>query len=167
MRGRNLYPQDLEHSAASAHLACIAGGAVAFTHDSLAGSGSEGEPLVLVQEVGAHEAGERPRHRRRHPPHPAEAHEVSASAVVLVARRRIARTSSGKVRRSTCRDAWAAGTLATLLETAWRATPARPRPRRCRRAIRSNRRVGRSGASCSGTSASACTTTSSRSAATR
>jgi len=116
VRGRNLYPQDLEHSAASAHPACIAGGAVAFTHDSLAGSGSEGEPLVLVQEVGPHEAGERPAIAAAIRRTVAEAHEVSASAVVLVARGRIARTSSGKVRRSTCRDAWAAGTLATLLE---------------------------------------------------
>ena len=116
VRGRNLYPQDLEHSAASAHPACIAGGAVAFTHDSLAGSGSEGEPLVLVQEVGAHEAGERPAIAAAIRRAVAEAHEVSASAVVLVARGRIARTSSGKVRRSTCRDAWAAGTLATLLD---------------------------------------------------
>lgn len=112
VRGRNLYPQDLEHSAAAAHPACIAGGAAAFTHASLADA--DGEPLVLVQEIGAHEPAELPGIATAIRRALAESHELSAHAIVLVARGRVPRTSSGKVRRSACRDAWAAGTLAVL-----------------------------------------------------
>ncbi|MFT3663632.1 amino acid adenylation domain-containing protein [Piscinibacter sp.] len=116
VRGRNLYPQDLEHSAEAAHPACVAGGAVAFTHAALAGPDDEGEPLVLVQEVGPHGPAERPGIVAAIRRALADSHELGVHAVVLVARGRVPRTSSRKLRRSACRDAWAEGTLAALLD---------------------------------------------------
>ncbi len=106
-RGVNHYPQDIEHTAQSAHehVEHCQGAAVIV--------GDEGnEQLVLVQETV----------RRRDLDFPAiiEAirrkisgtHELPVAAIVLIKTRSIPKTSSGKIQRHACRDGFLAGTLA-------------------------------------------------------
>ena len=97
---------------------------MAFTHDSLAGSGS-GRPLVLVQEVGPHEG------RRTAPPSPPPSAAPwprptrSARAPWCWWRAAASPAPRAAGAPSTCRDAWAAGTLATAARRpAWRAASA-------------------------------------------
>ncbi len=103
--GRNLYPQDLEATAASAHAAVRPGCAVAFAVD-----GETEERLVIVAEI---------EDRRRHPCDPAQVikairraiadqHDANAWDVVLVAPGEIFKTSSGKVQRHACKAAYGA-----------------------------------------------------------
>ena len=115
LRGRNFYPQDLEHSAERSHPGARPGCSAAFSVDV------EGEErLVLVQEVSAKVASE------------ADAGEVAASiravlgdahgvaphAVVLISAGSLPKTSSGKVQRRATREAFLAGALEVVL--AWR-----------------------------------------------
>ncbi len=113
LQGRNLYPQDLERTAERSHPALESGWGAAFTVPV----GGE-EKLVLVHEAAG-----------RRPPDLAEAahalmaavaeeHEVEVHAVALVKGGTAPRTSSGKVRRRACRDAYLAGELELLGE--WR-----------------------------------------------
>ncbi|MDP2317623.1 MAG: fatty acyl-AMP ligase [Pseudomonadota bacterium] len=106
LRGRNLYPQDLEVAAEAAHTDLRGNSSAAF------GVEVDGEErLVLVLEVDA-----------RRVPEPtaitdavivaiAQAFDASVHAVVLLPAGGIPRTSSGKVRRAATRLAWLAGTL--------------------------------------------------------
>ncbi len=106
-RGVNHYPQDIEHTAQSAHehVAHCAGAAIQI--------GEEGsEQLVLVQETV----------RRRDLDFAsiidavrkkvAGTHELAVAAIVLIKTRSIPKTSSGKIQRHACRDGFLAGTLA-------------------------------------------------------
>jgi amino acid adenylation domain-containing protein len=106
IRGRNLYPQDLEMTAERSHPALRAGSGAAFTVTV----GSE-EQLVIVQELefrqkpdGAEVTGEIRRAIADH-------HEVQAHSVVLIKPGTIPKTSSGKIQRRACRSAFLAGTL--------------------------------------------------------
>ncbi|MES2639259.1 MAG: fatty acyl-AMP ligase [Myxococcota bacterium] len=106
LRGRNLYPQDLEVAAEAAHPDLRGNSSAAF------GVEIEGEErLVIVLEVDA---------RRVPEPTPiteavvaaiAQAFDAGVHAVVLLPAGGIPRTSSGKVRRAATRLAWLAGTL--------------------------------------------------------
>ena len=113
IRGRNLYPQDLEQTAEASHPALRPGCSAAF---SLELDGQE--QLVLVHEVD-----------RAKLPEPAEAveairrtvaeqHEVAPGRVVLVPAGHIPKTSSGKIQRSTCRAMYLAGELELVTESA-------------------------------------------------
>ncbi|HZI05785.1 MAG TPA: condensation domain-containing protein, partial [Archangium sp.] len=113
LRGRNLYPQDLEQTAEASHPALRPGCSAAF---SLELDGQE--QLVLVHEVD-----------RTKLPEPAEAveairrtvveqHEVAPGRVVLVPAGHIPKTSSGKIQRSTCRAMYLAGELELVTESA-------------------------------------------------
>lgn len=128
VRGRNLYPQDLEEAAQNAHPALARHRGAAFAVD-----GPDRERVVLVNEVD--------RIRRRDVPLPAVlaavqaelalAHDVQADALVLVHPGEVPRTSSGKIRRGACRDLYLAGELRVV--AAWDATaagvtPPAPRP---------------------------------------
>jgi acyl-CoA synthetase (AMP-forming)/AMP-acid ligase II/acyl carrier protein len=104
--GRNLYPQDLEATAASAHTAVRPGCAVAFAVE-----GQTEEKLVIVVEI---------EDRRRHPCDPAQVikairraisdhHDANAWDVALAAPGTIYKTSSGKVQRHACKAAYCAG----------------------------------------------------------
>ncbi|MGZ5049882.1 MAG: thioester reductase domain-containing protein [Methylobacter sp.] len=115
LRGRNLYPQDLELAAQQAHDALKLDSGAAFA------SGTEdGEALVLVQEV------ERSQLRKLDADSIFaairaafwEEFQVQADELVLVKPGSLPKTTSGKVRRSTCRDALAAGELPVLAR--WR-----------------------------------------------
>ncbi len=114
LRGRNVYPQDLEATAERAHPALRAGGAAAFAVES------DGEErLVLVQELTREglraDAGEVALAVRRAL---ADEHEVQLQALALIRPATLPKTSSGKVRRGATRQAF----LGDALEVAslWR-----------------------------------------------
>ncbi len=108
LRGRNLYPQDIELSAERSHPALRAGCSAAFSVDR------EGEErLILVLEVD-----------RGTPPEELDPianavrmavtreHEARVEDVVLAPPGSVPKTSSGKVRRHASRNAFLAGELA-------------------------------------------------------
>ena len=110
VRGRNLYPQDIEWTAERSHPALRPGHGAAFSVDS-----EEGEQLVVVHELerrGLDQAAEAADavHRAL-----AREHEVSVHEVVLVRPATIPKTSSGKIRRRACRTAYLAGQLGAVL----------------------------------------------------
>ncbi len=117
LRGRNLYPHDLEATAERSHGALRLGSSAAFSVDV-----EGGERLVLVME-GRRDArlGKDPRDVER----VAEAvrraiadeHEVGVHAVVLIRTGTLLKTSSGKIQRRACRDAYLAGELRTVGES--------------------------------------------------
>jgi acyl-CoA synthetase (AMP-forming)/AMP-acid ligase II len=104
--GRNHYPADLEATCAAAHAALRPGGGAAF---SIEGPREEG--LVIVHEV------------ERGPDLPvdavfrsmrqalADAHDLAPEAIALIRPGTLPRTTSGKVRRQACRDAFLRGEL--------------------------------------------------------
>ncbi|HEX4496856.1 MAG TPA: non-ribosomal peptide synthase/polyketide synthase, partial [Thermoanaerobaculia bacterium] len=111
LRGRNLYPQDVERTAEASHPAFRAAASAAFPVEA----GGE-ERLVVVQEV---ERSERFRVdvevaaaalRRA----VAEEHEAQVHEVVLIATGSIPKTSSGKIQRRACRQAYLDGSLEVL-----------------------------------------------------
>jgi len=112
IRGRNLYPQDVEWTAARSHPAARPDCGAAFTVDT----GGE-ERLVLVQEVAFRGAdlGEVATAIRRAV---AEEHEVPVSALVLVKPGGVPKTTSGKIQRRECRQLFLTGGLVPLGE--WR-----------------------------------------------
>jgi thioester reductase-like protein len=117
VRGRNLYPQDLELAAQSAHPALQAHGAAAFAIESTEGR----ESFAVVVEVkrtalrtldaDAITAAIRQAIVRDH--------EVSPAVILLVKPATLPRTSSGKMRRLFCREQFREEKLATVGE--WRA----------------------------------------------
>jgi amino acid adenylation domain-containing protein len=113
IRGRNHYPQDIEQSTEAAHPALLRHGGAAFA----VATGGE-ERLVVVNEV----------HRDYRDSDLSEVagqvltaiardHEVRPSAVVLIKAGTLPRTSSGKVRRGACREAYQDGSLAVMYRT--------------------------------------------------
>jgi acyl-CoA synthetase (AMP-forming)/AMP-acid ligase II/acyl carrier protein len=111
LRGANIYPQDLEQTAASSHDALRDECACAFSLD-----GEVEEGIVLVCEID----------RRRE----AEAalaatairraiwsdHGLETHVVAIVRLGSVPKTPSGKVQRRACRDAFLSKTLAILME---------------------------------------------------
>ncbi len=107
LRGRNLYPQDLEVTAERSHRALRPGCGVAFSIDR------DGEErLVLACEVERHvrEAVEEIAGAVRRAI--AEEHEAQVETVVLLRAGTLPRTTSGKVQRHVCRERYLAGELA-------------------------------------------------------
>ncbi len=106
LRGRNLYPQDLEVVAEAAHAELRGNSSAAF------GVEIDGEErLVLVLEVDARRVPEPTEITQAVVGAVAQAYDASVYAVVLLPAGGIPRTSSGKVRRAATRLAWLAGTL--------------------------------------------------------
>ena len=111
VRGRNHYPQDIEHTAELSHPALVTGGGAAF-----AVAAPEGDRLVVVHE--AHRlaaAAALASAVRRVRGDVATVHQVRLAVVVLIRAGTLPRTSSGKVRRAECRRAYLAGELVVLL----------------------------------------------------
>jgi amino acid adenylation domain-containing protein len=105
VHGRNLYPQDIEDTAAHAHPALTAPGA-AFSVE-----GDEGEELVVIQPFTA-EDGVAPAEIAQAVKNAvARTHEVEPLDVLVVRPEDLPRTGLGKVRRNACRDAYRDGTL--------------------------------------------------------
>ncbi len=112
IRGRNYYPHDIERAVETCHDFIRPGAAAAFSVDV-----DGEEQLVLVQEI-----------QRKCKPEQypevveavrrtiTEAFEVRAHGVVLIKQGSIAKTSSGKIRRSTCRQLFLDGGLDVLGE---------------------------------------------------
>ncbi|HYO13665.1 MAG TPA: AMP-binding protein, partial [Thermoanaerobaculia bacterium] len=99
IRGRNLYPQDIELTVERSHGALVPGGGAAFAME-----GEEGEErLVVVHEVehrGGLDLGEIAEAARRAV---AEEHEVQLHELVLIRAGTILKTTSGKIQRRACR----------------------------------------------------------------
>ncbi len=108
LRGRNLYPQDIELAAGTAHAALQPGGAAAF---SIEADGEE--RLVIVHEVrrtalrGLDRAEVATRIRET----VAASFEAAVHDVVLIGPATLLKTSSGKVQRQAMRRAYLAGSL--------------------------------------------------------
>ena len=122
VRGRNLYPQDLELTAERCDPAVRAGGAAAFPLE-----GEGGEAVGIACEVdlaaGGAEAMELAARIAREV---AAAHGVLPSAVALLPPRGLPKTSSGKVQRRLCRASFLDGSLPVL--AVWREPEARSGP---------------------------------------
>jgi len=107
IRGRNHYPQDIELSVEQCHPALRPGCGVAFSLDVL----SE-ERLVIVQEVDRQyrnlNVDEVVTHIRQAV---AEQHELQVYSVLLIKMGSIPKTSSGKLQRKACREAFLAQSL--------------------------------------------------------
>ena len=105
LRGRNLYPQDLEATAEEAHPDLRPGGGIAF---SVTVDGEE--RVVVVHEVDrrAKALDEIGRALVRTV---AEEHEVAVHEVVLIQHGTVPKTSSGKLQRRACRSLYLEGGL--------------------------------------------------------
>jgi acyl-CoA synthetase (AMP-forming)/AMP-acid ligase II/acyl carrier protein len=122
IRGRNHYPQDLERTIEESHPALRPGCGAAFAIDS----GQE-ERLVVVQEVHARYEGtrfEELAHAARQAV--TASHGIHLDTLVLVRQGSIAKTSSGKIQRSACRQDFLSNAL-DVLHTA-RLAPPRAEP---------------------------------------
>ncbi len=118
IRGRNIYPQDIESAAEEAHSALRPGCGAAFSVDARGE-----EQLVVIHELDT-----------REPVDPDEVvstirHEVAANfgihvyAVVLIYPRTIPKTSSGKIQRGACRKAFLGGKLDMLANSVLESEP--------------------------------------------
>lgn len=114
VRGRNHHPQDVEQTAESAHPGLRPTRGAAFSVDD-----GDTERVVLVHEVErgfapAEAAGVVTAVRRA----VASEHGIHLHDVALVRPGSIPRTTSGKIRRSACRDLWASEALARVAPAA-------------------------------------------------
>ncbi|YAF98112.1 MAG: amino acid adenylation domain-containing protein [Nodularia sp. CChRGM 3473] len=108
LRGRNLYPQDLEFTAEHSHSALRLGGNVAaFTIES-----EQEEKLVIVQELEFRQQPEPQAVAAAIRQAIAAEFEVQIYAVVLIKPGKIPKTSSGKIQRRACKAAFLSGNLA-------------------------------------------------------
>jgi acyl-CoA synthetase (AMP-forming)/AMP-acid ligase II len=114
LSGRNIYPQDVERSAESAHPTLSSGGAVAFAIDD----GRREHLVVLVES--------------EHRPSPSDGgttlrdvidavgraigrdHQVDASIIAVVPAGALLKTSSGKIRRQACKRAFRVGAIEAI-----------------------------------------------------
>jgi acyl-CoA synthetase (AMP-forming)/AMP-acid ligase II len=118
--GRKIQAEDIEATLAEGQTAVRPGGLVAISVDA----GGE-ECLVIVQDVNndkRQSAAELEAVAKSIRTRVADAHQLPVSAVVLTRPGSVPRTSSGKVRRATCREAFLNHQLQTVYE--WRATDA-------------------------------------------
>ncbi len=129
LRGRNLYPQDLEATAEESHHALARSNSAAFAVE-YAGA----ERLVIVAEVAReyrHALDVQEIAARLRLALAAE-HEIELFALALLAPGALPKTSSGKIRRGACRQAFISNTLPALCT--WQRTvsagtlPSRPQP---------------------------------------
>ncbi|MEU8502460.1 amino acid adenylation domain-containing protein [Streptomyces lavendulae] len=127
VRGRNLYPHDIESAGERAHPAVSGAPAAAFSVDRDAG-----EELVLVQSVPDPDALpiSLPELARRIRSAVTAAHEVDVHHLVLVAPAQIPKTTSGKIQRGECRRRYLADELETLLDPLRAGAPSAPAPLR-------------------------------------
>lgn len=109
IRGRNYYPQDIEHTVEQSHPALYPTGTAAFTVE-----GSQGEELlVVVQEIKRTALQKLPVDAVVSSIRQAiaEQHELAVHAVVLLKPGRIPKTSSGKIQRRLCKAKYLAAEL--------------------------------------------------------
>ncbi|SCE99947.1 amino acid adenylation domain-containing protein [Micromonospora viridifaciens] len=125
IRGRNLYPQDVEMTCERVHPALKGAPAAAFAVDQ------DGEErLVVVQSIADTDGVDLDDLARRLRAAVTNEHEVEAYEVLLVGPDGVAKTVSGKVQRGACRDRYLAGELRPLARAGRpvAAAPAGPQP---------------------------------------
>jgi acyl-CoA synthetase (AMP-forming)/AMP-acid ligase II len=113
VRGRNIYPQDLEECAADASPQIRPGRVVAFAATVHKAEGEQGEWVVVVVEVKSEkmpsselaEVAKAVRRRLK------GEHQVSCDEILIARPGEILKTTSGKLRRRACRLAWEEGGL--------------------------------------------------------
>ncbi|ADO71979.1 MupA/Atu3671 family FMN-dependent luciferase-like monooxygenase [Stigmatella aurantiaca] len=119
IRGRNLYPQDLELTVERSHRSVRAGCCAAFPVEV------EGEErLVVAAEADTREGLDMATVVDAIRQAIAEEHLVHAHAVVLLQPRSIPKTSSGKIQRHACRDGFLSGSLEVLESSVAQEPPA-------------------------------------------
>ena len=107
VRGRNLYPQDIEKTVESAHPSLQAGASAAFSVDV-----ENDERLIIVQEI-------KRQHRRKNHEEIFDSirqaviadYDVPPHTILLLKAGKLPKTSSGKIQRSACCQQFEAGTL--------------------------------------------------------
>ncbi|MFC9061817.1 fatty acyl-AMP ligase [Streptomyces sp. NPDC057074] len=111
VHGRNIYPQDIEASAAQAHPLIRPGGTAAFTLEPE--PGGDTERVVVYVETRQTRLDPEQRHEVitavRH--HVRLDHGLTCHAVVLGGPGTVIKTTSGKVRRGACRQAFLSGAV--------------------------------------------------------
>ena len=113
VRGRNVYPQDIEHLAQQADERLRPGAGVAFSIDD------DGEERpCLVQETTLTDHEERQKALYQINKAVVATLDIRLSAIILIEPRSIPKTTSGKLARYACRRAFLEGTLKTVAE--WR-----------------------------------------------
>ncbi|MFM8380133.1 MAG: aminotransferase class I/II-fold pyridoxal phosphate-dependent enzyme, partial [Planctomycetia bacterium] len=108
VRGRNHYPQDIEHSVEEASPLVRAGSVAAFSVDV---DGRERVVVVAEIERGKREADEMAAAFDAIRKRLAIEHEVALEGLVMVRPNSIAKTSSGKIQRHACKRQFLDGTL--------------------------------------------------------
>ena len=113
VRGRNYYPQDIEDGLRNAHPAVRPGGLLAFAAPDATGE----EGLVIVAELqdGAREPAEAVARALRD--RVFQDHQLGCSGVVIGQRGTVPKTTSGKLRRQTCRADYLSGALERASKT--------------------------------------------------
>ena len=101
IRGRNHYPHDIELTAQNSHAALRADAGAAF---SVTVDGEE--RLVLVQEIDRHRQGDAAAAVAAIRAAIAEEHEITPHAILLVRQNGVLKTSSGKIQRRACANAF-------------------------------------------------------------
>jgi len=109
IRGRNVYPQDIEEVAQSTDGRLRAGCGAAFAVESAAG-----DSAVLVHETSEGDPGELAALGQVVRAEVARVLQIQLAAVVLVAPRTVPKTTSGKLQRLRCRDMYLDGGIASL-----------------------------------------------------
>ncbi len=119
VRGRNHYPQDIELTVEKSHAALLPNSGSAFLVEAF----DEEQQLVIVHELDRRRQMETASVIEAIRQAVAEDHGVQVSAVLLVRRGGVPKTSSGKIRRKACRAKFLEGHLDAIAE--WRETAAR------------------------------------------
>ncbi len=109
IRGRNLYPQDIELAAERSHKMLRAGGVAAFAVEV-----EKQEQLVVVQELEFRAKPNIEQVTTAIRQAITEEHEVQVYAVVLIKPGTIPKTSSGKIQRRATKAGFLAGTLEVI-----------------------------------------------------
>jgi len=108
IRGRNHYPQDIEHAVEAASAMVRAGSIAAFAVDV---DGRERVVVVAEVERGKRDAPEMAGAFEAIRKQLATEHELAVEAIVLVRPNSMPKTSSGKIQRHACKSHFLAGTL--------------------------------------------------------
>ena len=110
IRGRNLFPQDIEFTMERIHSAIRRGGCAAFSIEK-----DGDEKLVVAAEINQKDAASAASIVDAIRRGVTEEHGIQSHIVVLLKKHSIPKTSSGKIRRSACRKNLLAGVLPTLV----------------------------------------------------
>jgi acyl-CoA synthetase (AMP-forming)/AMP-acid ligase II/acyl carrier protein len=113
VRGLNYYPQDIEQASEAAHQAVMPNGACAFAVEK-----NEMEQVVVACEIARTQARKVDLNEVMHLIRSAigEELELQVSSMVLLKQGALPRTTSGKLRRSACAQAYLDGTLNPLTQ---------------------------------------------------